>query len=301
MRSTARCSRLECSASGSGNRTTSSSGSAGSWTIRTRTTSTSTPSTARGPRASVRRGSTTPSTRSSRRGVTHATPRSAWRTTRRPRRSCSRTAVTSRWRGRSATRPPSRTSAGSRGTAKASTSSRPTSTWTCCRTSTWSRRPERRPGRGRLASGRRRVRGQPANEIRQALVVVVGQIEEVEDVAVGVDPEQDRGRLDALILVRRRERELDGGAGAGDPDGADLHGRDAHVDARRLPLGAVTLTDTHGQRDARAGGPAPLRSRLRSLEPLEEAVKLLEGYGLREELDGAHRQAFLGLALRRDP
>src|SRR5688572_25892232 len=94
-----------------------------------------------------------PSTRSWRRAVTPATPRSGWSTMPRPRRSCRRTVATSRWPGSRGGRRPSRRCAGWRRTSWERRSSTATSTSTCCRTSTWSTRPDV-PGGGHAAPSR---------------------------------------------------------------------------------------------------------------------------------------------------
>ncbi|MEK7387905.1 MAG: hypothetical protein AABZ83_15815 [candidate division NC10 bacterium] len=132
--------------------------------------------------------------------------------------------------------------------------------------------------------------------------MILRQIEEVEHVAVDIGPDQERDGLDALVPARRLERERDGGTRSGRRSGPDLHGLAAQIDARRLPLGAVLLVDSNGERDARPRRAATLDgSPRRPLEPFEEPLELIERNGLREDLDCAELEALLRLTLRRAP
>src|SRR5213595_2549485 len=111
----------------------------------------------------------------------------------------------------------------------------------------WSR--ARAAGGALLGRGRR---GESTDEERQPLQLNLGQIREVKDVAVEIDPDEERGNLEPLIGAGGRERELDGGHGAGHAGLTDLDAAGAEVDARRLPFAAASVADPHRERDPRS-------------------------------------------------
>src|SRR2546426_12364590 len=89
----------------------------------------------------------------------------------------------------------------------------------------------------------------------------------------------------------------------------DLDAASAEIDARRLPFAAMRVADSHGQRDPRAGCAPPVRGAARRgdlagedlrLQGLEDALQVLEGDRLGDDLDRTEPQARLGLELARD-
>src|SRR2546430_2180673 len=89
-------------------------------------------------------------------------------------------------------------------------------------------------GRGELPGVGRR--GEPADEERQPFELILGQVREVEDVAVHVDPDEERRDVEALADAGRRERELHRGRRARLASRPDLDGAGAEIDARGLPF-----------------------------------------------------------------
>src|SRR5213594_788947 len=64
--------------------------------------------------------------------------------------------------------------------------------------------------------------GEPTDKERQPFQLIPGQVREEKDVTVDVDPNEERGHLEALDGAWRRERELDGGNRMGPAGRTDL-------------------------------------------------------------------------------
>src|SRR5881628_4054309 len=75
--------------------------------------------------------------------------------------------------------------------------------------------------------------GEPTDKERQPFQLIPGQVREVKDVTVDVDPNEERGDLEALDGAWRRERELDGGNRMGPAGRTDLDAAGAEIDTRR--------------------------------------------------------------------
>src|SRR5438128_519931 len=94
--------------------------------------------------------------------------------------------------------------------------------------------------------------GEPTDKERQPFQLIPGQVREVKDVTVDVDPNEERGDLEALDGAWRRERELDGGNRMGPAGRTDLDAAGAEIDTRRLPFAAAGVANPHGERDPRS-------------------------------------------------
>src|SRR5437667_12252810 len=90
--------------------------------------------------------------------------------------------------------------------------------------------------------------GEPTDKERQPFQLIPGQVREVKDVTVDVDPNEERGHLEALDGAWRRERELDGGNRMGPAGRTDRDAAGAEIDTRRLPFAAAGVAEPRGAR-----------------------------------------------------
>src|SRR5437667_12537059 len=88
--------------------------------------------------------------------------------------------------------------------------------------------------------------GEPTDKERQPFQLIPGQVREVKDVTVDVDPNEERGDLEALDGAWRRERELDGGNRMGPAGRTDLDAASAEIDTCRLLFAAAGVEYPHG-------------------------------------------------------
>src|SRR2546425_9911747 len=108
--------------------------------------------------------------------------------------------------------------------------------------------------------------GEPTDKERQPFQLILGQVREVKDVTVDVDPNEERGDLEALDGAWRRERELDGGNRMGPAGRTDLDAAGAEIDTRRLPFAAAGVANPHGERDPRSRCATPVAGVARHLD-----------------------------------
>src|SRR5437899_1471120 len=108
--------------------------------------------------------------------------------------------------------------------------------------------------------------GEPTDKERQPFQLIPGQVREVKDVTVDVDPNEERGDLEALDGAWRRERALDGGNRMGPAGRTDLDAAGAEIDTRRLPFAAAGVANPQGARHPRTRGSTPVAGVSRHLD-----------------------------------
>src|SRR6267142_1216917 len=97
-----------------------------------------------------------------------------------------------------------------------------------------------------------------AHERAELLLLPVGEVDEVEGVAVHVGAYEDRDDLEGALSLADRQRDLRDGGGRHRAVRAHLHAGLAQIHGRRVPAVAAVLGHAHRQRHARARGDTAL-------------------------------------------